>query len=83
MIAFLRKTFAHMGSVFITPGPFSFYRTSVIKKIGGWKKAHNTEDIEIGIRLQSKHYMVENVENAEVFTKPMLTFKSLYKQRMR
>lgn len=83
MIAFLRKSFAHMGSVFITPGPFSFYRTSVVKKLGGWKKAHNTEDIEIGIRLQANHYLVENVENAEVFTKPMTTFKSLFKQRMR
>ncbi|HIP21566.1 MAG TPA: hypothetical protein EYG72_01225 [Candidatus Pacebacteria bacterium] len=39
--------------------------------------------MEIGIRLQANHYLVENVENAEVFTKPMTTFKSLFKQRMR
>ncbi len=83
MIAFLRKVFAHIGSIFITPGPFSFYRTQVIKKIGGWRKAHNTEDIEIGIRLQSQNYIIENVESAEVFTKPMTSFKALYKQRLR
>ncbi len=83
MIAFLRKAFAHLGSVFITPGPFSFYRTSVVREIGGWKKAHNTEDIEIGIRLQSKHYKIENVESAEVYTNPMTSFRALYKQRLR
>ena len=39
---FIRKVFAILDSVFITPGPFSFFRTAEVKKVGGWKKAYNT-----------------------------------------
>jgi cellulose synthase/poly-beta-1,6-N-acetylglucosamine synthase-like glycosyltransferase len=81
--AILRKTFAHLGSIFITPGPFSIMRTSVVKELGGWKKAHNTEDLEIGIRIQMKNLMIENEERSIVWTKPLTTFKALYKQRRR
>lgn len=81
--AVLRKAFAFLGSIFITPGPFSILKASVVKELGGWKKAHNTEDMEIGVRIQINHYVIDNEENAIIYTKPLKTFKALYKQRLR
>ncbi len=79
----VRKIFALSGSIFITPGPFSIMRALVVKELGGWKKAHNTEDMEIGIRMQSHNYIIENEEMSIIYTKPLTTFKALYKQRLR
>src|SRR3989344_1991255 len=47
---FLRKVFSNLNAVYITPGPFSIFRRSVFQKIGGYRHAHNTEDMEIGMR---------------------------------
>jgi len=79
----VRKIFAFTGSIFITPGPFSIMRTKIVKELGGWKNAHNTEDMEIGVRIQINNYIIENEERAKIYTKPLYTFKALYKQRLR
>ena len=34
---FNRYAFAGLGSIFITPGPFSIFRASAIRDIGGWR----------------------------------------------
>lgn len=83
MAILVRKIFSLNGSIFITPGPFTIMRTKVVKKLKGWKKAHNTEDMEIGVRMQLNNYIIENEERAVVYTKPLRTLKGLYKQRLR
>ncbi len=80
---FIRFVFAKGDSIFITPGPFSFFKTDIIKKLGGWKKAYNTEDMEMGIRLQKNHLQILNTPRAIVYTKAPITLKTLYKQRVR
>ena len=80
---FLRKVFAEMGSIHVTPGPFSIYRMSFFKKYGGFKKAHHTEDQELAMRAQRHDKVIENAVDAYVYTIAPKDFKTLYKQRLR
>jgi len=80
---FLRKILSLIGSVFVTPGPFSFFRKDVFEKIGPYRHAHNTEDLEICLRMQRHHMKIINTHNAVVSTTSPHTVKKLYKQRVR
>lgn len=80
---FLRKTLSFMGSIKVTPGPLTIFRRSVFEKIGYYRSAHQTEDLEIGFRLQSYNFQIENAVDAHVYTVAPASFKPLYKQRVR
>lgn len=80
---FIRRAFSGAGAIFITPGPFSLFRRDVIVAIGGWKHAHGTEDLEIGLRLQQHHYRITNTTQAKAMTQTPDTFHKLYRQRVR
>jgi len=80
---FLRKVFAFLGSIHVTPGPFSIYRKSFFDKYGGYDEHNITEDIEIAFRIQSKKYIIENSETASVYTVSPSSFKGLLRQRIR
>jgi len=83
MGVFLRKSFASMNAIHITPGAFSAYRKSFFNKYGGYDEKNITEDLEIALRIQSKDYIIENAEDAAVYTKGPGTFKELLIQRRR
>lgn len=80
---FLRKVFANLNAIHITPGAFSAYRKKFFKKYGGFKKAYLTEDMEMAIRIQSHGYIIENSLDANVYTVAPKKFKELLKQRRR
>jgi len=80
---FLRKVFAHLDAIYITPGPFSIFRRSVFDQIGVYKHAHNTEDMEIGMRMQRNNMRIGNAPDAFVYTVGPTTLYKLYKQRLR
>lgn len=80
---FLRKIFAELDALYVTPGPFSIFRRSVFTLIGPYRKAHNTEDLEIAMRMQSKHLKIVNAHDAYVHTSSPRTLKKLYTQRVR
>ena len=80
---FIRKIFALIGSVYITPGPFSFFRKSVFDTLGPYRHAHNTEDLEIGLRMQTRNYRIDNAHDAYVYTISPSTLLGLFKQRVR
>lgn len=80
---FLRKVFGLLNAQYVTPGPFSLYRHRVFDEVGNFKRAYNTEDMEIAIRIRAAGYKIENVSNALVHTTPPSTFFGLYKQRLR
>ncbi len=79
----LRRVFTDIGSQHVTPGPFTIYRKGFFEKYGYYKHAHNTEDIEVALRIQSHNFVIENATDAYVFTHGPSTFSSLYKQRLR
>ncbi|MBV9159246.1 MAG: glycosyltransferase family 2 protein [Candidatus Kaiserbacteria bacterium] len=80
---FNRFILAALGSVFITPGPFSIFRTKVVRELGGWRYAHSTEDMEMALRLQEAGHLIANAPNAVVHTATPRTFKGLFRQRVR
>jgi cellulose synthase/poly-beta-1,6-N-acetylglucosamine synthase-like glycosyltransferase len=51
--------------------------------LGPYKKAHNTEDFEIALRMHLNHYKIVNSHKAFVYTKSPSTIKTLLKQRVR
>ena len=80
---FTRKMFHYMQAVYITPGPFSIFRKEVFDKLGGYEHAHNTEDIEIALRMQKNGYKIAHAHNAFVYTVPPNNLRKLLKQRVR
>lgn len=80
---FLRKVFYYLNALYITPGPFSIFRRSVFRQIGGYRHAHNTEDMEIAMRMQKNRMKIGNVSNAFIYTIIPTNFVALYKQRLR
>ncbi len=80
---FLRKVLAHLDAIYITPGPFSIFRREVFDIVGPYKKAHNTEDMEIAMRMQKHGMRIGNAHDAFVYTVAPTTLYKLYKQRLR
>ena len=80
---FLRKIFAMLGSIHVTPGPFTIYRKSFFDKYGHYDENNLTEDIEVALRIQKHNYYIENSVDAEVFTISPSKFAPLYRQRLR
>ncbi|MDE1848770.1 MAG: glycosyltransferase family 2 protein [Nanoarchaeota archaeon] len=80
---FLRKSFAIVNSIHITPGAFSAYRKSFFEKYGGYEVGNITEDLEIALRIQKHDYIIENAAEAVVYTIPPRRFRELLVQRRR
>lgn len=80
---FLRRVFANMNTIHVTPGAFSAYRKTFIQETGGFKKAHLTEDMEMALRIQKHHYKIENSLNSMIYTPGMSSFMNLLVQRRR
>ncbi|MDO8593803.1 MAG: glycosyltransferase [bacterium] len=79
----LRHAFASVNGLYVTPGPFSFYRRAIVEKLGGFRYGHQTEDMEMALRIQHAGYGIENAPRARVYTKAPATIASLVKQRTR
>ena len=80
---FLRKSFAIVDSIHVTPGAFSAYRKEFFQKHGGYDVGNITEDLEIALRIQKLGYRIENAPEAVVYTIVPKTFKALIIQRRR
>lgn len=78
-----RHTFASVNSLYVTPGPFSFYRRSVFDMLGRFKHAYLAEDMEMAMRMQRAGLRIGNAIRARVYTKGPPTFPKLIKQRVR
>ena len=83
MGVFLKRVFVNLNSIQVTPGPFSVFRKRVFDDLGPYRKAHNTEDFEIALRMHLHHYKIVNSHKAFVYTKTPKTVRALLKQRVR
>jgi len=80
---FYKKMFDNLSAVNVLPGPFSLYRREVFAKIGLFKHAHNTEDMEIAFRMHANGLKIVNAHTAFVYTTVPSTVRALIKQRTR
>lgn len=80
---FIARLMSHLDCIFVAPGPFSLYRTRIIKKLGGFDRGNITEDQEIAYRAQKYHYKIKQCYNGYVYTIAPKNLSELYKQRNR
>lgn len=80
---FLRKSFGQLDAIQVTPGPFSIFRREIFVRIGNYRKAHNTEDYEITLRMHKNHLKIMNSHKALVYTVGPSTFRGYFYQRLR
>jgi len=79
----IKKVFASLNGIHVTQGQFSMYRKKVFDDLGPYRKAHQTEDLEIAYRMQINGYKIGQCHNAFVHTVAMNTLPTLFKQRLR
>lgn len=80
---FLKKVFSFLSGVNVVPGPLSVFNKKVFTKIGYYKKAHQTEDLEMAFRMQKHNMVIAQAVDAIVYTQGCKTFKELLRQRLR
>ena len=80
---FYRKMFDNLCAITVLPGPFSFYRREVFERIGSFRRAHHTEDMEMAFRMHANGLSIANAHTAIVSTKVPSTVGALIRQRVR
>ncbi len=80
---FLRKTFAFLNAIYITPGAFSAYRKIFFEKHGDFDENNITEDLEMSLRIQYHGYSIENSTTSPAYTISPSRFVDLMNQRRR
>ncbi|MBD3310590.1 glycosyltransferase [Candidatus Woesearchaeota archaeon] len=81
---YYKELMSKLNCVHVAPGPFSVYRTGIIKRVGYFDANHNlTEDLEMALRLQSRQYRLVQLLNTDVLTIAPENLKQLYMQRNR
>lgn len=81
--ALLKRIFGDLSAIQVTPGPFSIFRRKVFEDLGLYKKAYNTEDFEIALRMHKHGYKIGNAPSAFVYTTAPATPYKLFRQRLR
>ncbi len=83
MSIYTKKMLGFMGGIHVAPGPFSIFRKKVFDELGPYRKAHNTEDQEIALRMQEHGYKIDHCPDAYVYTNAPDSVMKLYRQRLR
>jgi len=82
-LAWTRKLFDFVESVYVTNGPLSIYRKGVLKKIGGFDVNSITEDIELTWHILSEGYKTKMSLASVVYTSVPNKLKLWWRQRVR
>ncbi len=72
-----------LNAIHVAPGPFSIYKTELVRKVGGFRSAHKTEDLEIVFRFQEHRYRVVQTLDSIVYTNAPSSYRGVYNQRYR
>jgi len=80
---FLKKVFSFLNGINVVPGPLSVFNKKIFAKIGPYKKAYQTEDLEMALRMQKNNMLITQAVDAIVYTQGCKTFKELLRQRLR
>ena len=80
---FIRKVYGELDAIQVTPGPFSIFKRKVFDIIGPYRKAHNTEDFEITLRMHKHHLKIVNAHRATVYTYGPDTARGFIRQHLR
>ena len=81
--AMIRELMSRVNTLYYSHGVLSIFRKDLIKKLGGFDENNLTEDLEIAMRLKANGYDIRMASNALTYTRVPVTFKDLWKQRVR
>lgn len=81
----IRKLMARIGTLAMTPGVLSLYRTALVRGLGYFdeNKKNMTEDLEIAMRLKYHGYIVEMEPASITHTMVPPSLRALWRQRIR
>ena len=74
---------SELGSIPLAPGAFTLVRRTFVEKYGYLREDTMVEDLEMSLRIQSENYLIENVIDANVYTRGVKSFKVFKNQRLR
>ena len=83
VIILIARVSSHLDSLYVAPGPFSLYRTEIIRRLGGFDEESIVEDQEIAYKVQKNNYRVTQCFDGYVYTVAPKQFKPFYRQRKR
>lgn len=71
------------GSVMVVPGAFGAWKTSALRKVGGFTGHTHSEDFDVTLALLQRGYKVHYSSQAIAYTEAPVTISQLYTQRFR
>ncbi|MFH1212226.1 MAG: glycosyltransferase [Candidatus Woesearchaeota archaeon] len=80
---FMRRIFAILGGLFLAPGPGTIIRKKFFEKHGYIDETTIVEDMEISLRIQKNHYIIEHAYGVSSYTLGAHTLKHFFAQRLR
>lgn len=80
---YARKIHSILDALYLAPGPLTIFRARVLRNIKGFDPTTITEDMDIAVRLLSKHHKIANSMNAIARTNLPKTIRSFLIQRLR
>lgn len=83
LLTFYKRGWELIDSVLVQPGAFSVFRTSSLKKVGGWADDILGEDSDIAVKLARCGYRNEYEQHAVVFSDIPSNLRDLREQRLR
>jgi cellulose synthase/poly-beta-1,6-N-acetylglucosamine synthase-like glycosyltransferase len=83
VIILIARISSHLDSLYVAPGPFSLYKTQIVRDIGGFDVKSITEDQEIAYCIQKEHYQIKQCFDGYVYTTAPKKIKPFYRQRRR
>lgn len=83
VIILIARISSHLDSLYVAPGPFSLYRTAIVRKLGGFDEKSIVEDQDIAYKVQQHHYRIIQCPDGYVYTTAPKKIKPFYKQRRR
>jgi len=78
---FAGRLMSSVNTMTVAPGPFSLYRTALLRKVGGFDEHNPAEDMEVAYRMQKFHYKIKQCYDGYVYTNPPRTIRELSHQR--
>ncbi|MFB6241377.1 MAG: glycosyltransferase family 2 protein [Candidatus Nanosalina sp.] len=83
MTNFYRSLMDHIGTIDVTPGAFSMYRTADVKAVGGFDVGNLTEDLEMAWSLRKYGRDLSMIYHTYSETEFPVDLRELYDQRVR
>lgn len=78
-----RNAYSLFNSILVVPGALGAWRTSAVRRVGGYSAKTLTEDAELTLRILKRGYKIYYEKHALAYTETPQTHSQLIRQRFR